>query len=143
MNWWNILCWRLECPGVFVTNWWSVNCWSVVLTKMNLRNRSEKRAWGSSGEERRRSALECAGTTVKIGGSIQKCFIDGHIVRIGGIFKPIVQTKLSQAKQWRRDKLFFDLFNKKKQHKHSGNPIQRPATQMASIQKYFSLFHPN
>ena len=37
-------------------------------------------------------------------------------------FKPRVQQKFSKAKQWCGDKLLFEPFNKKKQHKQDAPP---------------------
>ena len=57
-------------------------------------------------------------------------------------FKPLAQRQLTKAKQWFRDKLLFDPFNKKKKHKPPACQPSAPRTQ-ASIQQYFTLLqHP-
>ena len=53
-------------------------------------------------------------------------------------FQPKVQQTLSKAKQWCRDKLLFEPYNKKKKHKQESQSLH-PFNQK-SIKSYFSLF---
>ena len=52
-------------------------------------------------------------------------------------FQPKVQQTFSKAKQWCRDKLLFEPYNKKKKHKQEAQS-SHPFNQK-SIKSYFSL----